>query len=691
MEKCKWIFVVLLSFLVLAAPAAQADDGYDLWLKYQKIDNPSYLQFCINTIRGLNVPGNSTIIQKAAGELKNGLDGLLDTHLIISNNEKLTAGNLVAGTPQTLPVLKNRKWKKALSGLAKDGYIIKRVEMDGGSCIMIAANQEVGVLYGVFHFLRLVQTNASLAAINISSSPKLQWRMLNHWDNLDGSVERGYAGKSLWKWSELPGRIDPRYEIYARANASIGINAVVLNNVNADPEILTAEYLRKTAALADVFRPYGIRVFLSANFASPKALGELNSADPLDPKVGEWWTNKVNEIYKRIPDFGGLLVKANSEGQPGPQDYNRTHADGANMMASALAPHKGILIWRAFVYKFKSGDRAKEAYDEFAHLDGAFLPNVFLQIKNGPLDFQPREPFSPLFGAMPRTPEMLEFQVTQEYLGHNRSLVYLGPLFKETLESDTYSNGKGSTVARVIDGSFGRQKMTGIAGVANIGNDRDWTGYIFGQTNWYVYGRLAWDHELSAEDIAGEWIRMTLTHNAVAIHTILKMMMHSWETIVDYQTPLGLNVLSDTNHYWPDPASRTYYTNANSSGIGFDRTTRGSNAVSQYFPPVRGLFDNMETCPEKFLCWFHHVPWSYTMKSGRSFWEELCFKYESGVAGVKNMQEEWSALNGIIDTNIYHKVSDLLANQEQAAIRWRDICLEYFGSLSKLPIWYESD
>lgn len=688
-RKNKLKVLLLMSLIITVSTFAKADNGYRLWMKYDKIDNTAYIQHCQNLIKALDVSGYSKTIRAAQEELKKGLDGLLNTRLPLIHKGKPFAGTILAGTPATLPILKNKEWQQAFSKLAKGGYIIQKFKVDNGFCILIASNEDIGVLYGVFRFLRLVQTQSSLKDINISSSPKLQWRMLNHWDKLDGSVERGYAGNSLWKWNELPGRIDPRYRDYARANASIGINAVVLNNVNANPQILTTEYLKKVAALADVFRPYGIRVLLSANFASPKVLGDLNTADPLNPQVREWWKNKTDEIYTLIPDFGGFLVKANSEGQPGPQDYHRTHADGANMMAAALAPHNGILIWRAFVYKSKSRDRAKEAFNEFAPLDGSFLPNVFLQIKNGPLDFQPREPFSPLFGAMPKTPEMMEFQITQEYLGHNKALVYLAPLFKETLESDTYAKGKGSTVARVIDGRLQSQKITGMAGVANTGNDSDWTGYIFGQANWYAYGRLAWNHELSAKEIACEWIKMTLTQDTVAIKTILKMMMSSWETLVNYQTPLGLNVLSDANHYWPAPASRTYYTHADSSGIGFDRTAKGSNAVAQYFPEVRNVFADIQTCPEKFICWFHHVPWNYKTKSGRSFWQELCYKYNNGVMGVRIMREEWASLKEAIDPSIFNKVSDLLAVQEHSAIRWRDTCLEYFGTLSQLPILYK--
>lgn len=679
----KWIGIISATFFSFLFQTAHADNGYRLWLKYDKIENADYLNTCRQAITSLYVAGHSPTITVAKEELKMGLEGLLGKGLPVNDSRRFIPGLVLAGTPATTDILRSKLFKKELAKLKKGGYIIQQVRLRSGSCFVIAANDDSGVLYGIFHFLRLLQTYSPLNGINISSSPTLQWRMLNHWDNLSGSVERGYAGKSLWKWDELPGKLDPRYKDYARANASIGINGVVLNNVNSDPQILSSAYLEKVAALANVFRPYGIHVFLAANFASPKVLGKLNTADPLNAEVIQWWKNKANEIYKLIPDFGGFLVKANSEGQPGPADYHRTHVQGANMMADALASHGGILIWRAFVYAVKKNDdRAKMAYDEFVGFDSRFHSNVFLQIKNGPLDFQPREPFSPLFGAMPHTNEMAEFQITQEYLGHSKALVYLAPLFKETLESDTYAKGKGSTVARIIDGSLQRQPITGIAGVANTGDDSDWTGYIFGQANWYAFGRLAWNHQLSAKQIADEWIKMTLTHKADAVETIGKMMLNSREVLVNYEMPLGLNVLCGVDHYHPNPASREYFHKADLHGLGFDRTTEGSDAVAQYFPGARNIFNNIHTCPEEFLTWFHHVPWNYNMKSGRTFWEELCFKYYSGVKGVEQMQQEWSSLKGEIDADIFIKTKKLLDTQEAAAKDWMTVCITYFEKFS---------
>ncbi len=672
-----WLFTAL---YMLFPVVSQADNGYRLWLKYDKIKDPVYLNQAREAIRSVNVCGHSATIKVAREELKKGLEGLLGMPLVSGNPQTPSSGTLLVGTPASCAWIKKKLSSKQRLQLGKEGYIIREVSGPSGPFTLIAANEDLGVLYGVFHFLRLLQTQAPLSDLDITGFPKVKWRMLNHWDNLDGTIERGYAGGSLWKWDELPGRIDPRYKDYARANASIGINAVVLNNVNADPLILSDAYLEKVAALAAVFRPYGIRVFLSANFAAPKRLGKLPTADPLDRSVIAWWKRKADELYRLIPDFGGFLVKANSEGQPGPQDYQRTHVQGANMLADALAPHGGVLIWRAFVYAIKKGeDRAKMAYEEFKGFDGAFKANVFLQIKNGPLDFQPREPFSPLFGAMPHTNAMPEFQITQEYLGHDKALVYLAPLFKETLTSDTYVNGKGSTVARVMDGSLQGQQLTGIAGVANIGSDSNWTGYLFGQANWYAFGRLAWDYELTSEEIAREWITMTLTDKASAVRTISRIMLSSREAFVNYQTPLGLNILCNYDHYHPDPASRRYYHRADRLGLGFDRTESGSNAVGQYFPAIRDSFNNIHSCPEKYLCWFHHVPWDFPMRSGRTFWEELSYKYNQGVNAVRRMRSLWGTLSEEIDPEIHRATAELLHGQLEEARRWRKVCLEYFS------------
>ncbi|HTY50103.1 MAG TPA: hypothetical protein VMB48_10460, partial [Steroidobacteraceae bacterium] len=590
----------------------------------------------------------------------------------------------------------------------------------------------VGALYGVFRFLRLLQTDRSIARLDITSRPRIERRVLDHWDNLDGSVERGYAGASLWDWQKLPGYLDPRYTDYARACASVGINGSVLNNVNADARILTPLYLQKVAALAGVLRRYGIRTYLSVPFAAPMLLGGLPSADPESAQVRAWWRNKVDEIYRAIPDFGGLLVKANSEGQSGPADYGRTHAQGANMIAAALAPHGGIVMWRAFVYSNKvAEDRAMQAYTEFVPLDGKFSANVLLQVKNGPIDFQPREPFHPLFGAMPHTSLMLEVQLTKEYLGMATHLVYLGPLIEEVLRSDTYMRGPGSTVARVIDGSLARsppagssasgplpagsppgRPVTGMAGVANVGADRNWTGSQFNQANWYAFGRLAWDPGADARDIAEDWVRMTFSNDPAVVAPVVDMMMGSREAAVDYMMPLGLHhIMARGHHYGPGPWvtggpradwTATYFHHAGPDGIGFDRTATGSNAVSQYAPPLAAEFADPARTPEKFLLWFHHLPWDYRMASGRTLWDELVLHYDHGVAAVAAMRRTWAALAGRIDAQRYAEVSAFLAIQEHEARWWRDACVSYFQSFSHRPLppgspppkhplaWYEA-
>ena len=443
--------LIYIAALILCMPMLHAENGYDLWLRYQKVDNSQLLNSYSKTLAKLNFPVNSATLTEAKNELQQGLDGLLDTNL--PETDGISKGTLLVGTPASSKVLSDiHAITNEISVLGDEGFLIKTMKVNGTPCTVIAARKDMGVMYGVFHFLRLLQTQSDIKELNITQVPKLQRRMLNHWDNLNGTIERGYAGYTLWDWQRLPGYSDPRYRDYARANASIGINGTVLNNVNANARSLTTEYLIKAAALADVFRPYGIRVYLTARFSAPKELRALNTADPLNPEVRQWWKDKVKEIYKYIPDFGGFLVKANSEGQPGPQDYKRTHADGANMMAEALEPYGGIVMWRAFVYEnSRNVDRAGNGYEEFKPLDGKFNKNVFVQPKNGPIDFQPREPFHPLFGAMPQTPLMLEFQITQEYLGYATNLAYLGPLFEECLDADTYTKGKGTTVANVLE------------------------------------------------------------------------------------------------------------------------------------------------------------------------------------------------------------------------------------------------
>jgi alpha-glucuronidase len=674
---------------------AVAEDGYRLWLRYDKISNKALYDEYRLSITQLVFPGNSATLNAAQDELAAGLKGML--LLEPAHKDAVTAsGALLIGTPSTSKIIASLPIKEDLKEAGPEGYIIRTVMVNGKSARVIAANTDVGVLYGVFNFLKLLQTEKSIKTLAIIDRPHIKLRMLNHWDNLNGSIERGYAGKSLWEWSKLPGTVNPRYKDYARANASIGINSVVLTNVNANAQILTKEYLAKVAALADVFRPYGIKVYLTARFSAPIEIGGLKTADPLDPGVKKWWTDKMDEIYTYIPDFGGLVVKANSEGEPGPQNYGRTHTDGANMFADALAPHGGMVMWRAFVYDDKiPDDRTKQAYTEFHPLDGQFRSNVIVQIKNGPLDFQPREPFSPLFGAMPKTPEMIEFQITKEYLGESSNLAYLAPMWKECLDADTYSQGKGSTVSKIIEGKLENHSTSGMAGVANIGNDTNWCGNIFSQANWYAYGRLAWKPELTSAAIADEWIRMTFNNDKSFVDPIKEIMLTSREAVVNYMTPLGLHHQMSRNiHYGPGPwvtggrADQTsvYYNRADSIGIGFDRTSTGSKAVDQYFGLVRNEFENVNTTPEEYLLWFHHLPWNYKMKSGKTLWIELIEHYNKGIASVKEMQKVWDSMQSKVDPERFKEEKHALAVQEEDAEIWKGACLLYYQTFSHLPI-----
>jgi len=673
----------------------QAEDGYKLWLRYDPVTDPQLLVHYNKNIRGFMIEGSSSTLLAAGEEVKTGLSLMLGIDIPqVSSVRK--HGVIIAGKPGDSGVIASLNLKDKLSKVGDEGYIIVNTRYRHRKVIVIAANSDAGVLYGTFHFLRLIQTHQNISELSVESAPKTKIRLLNHWDNLNRSVERGYAGLSLWDWNALPGIVDPRYADYARANASIGINGSVLTNVNANALILTREYLEKVAVIANIFRPYHIKVYLTARFSAPIEIGKLKTADPLDPDVIEWWKKKADEIYEHIPDFGGFLIKANSEGQPGPQNYNRSHADGANLLADAVAPHGGIVMWRAFVYDNNvPDDRAKQAFNEFVPLDGKFRKNVLIQVKNGPIDFQPREPFHPLFGAMPKTPLMPEFQITQEYLGSSVHLVFLAPLYEECLKSDTYAGGKGTSVAKIIDGTLDKHQLTAMSGVSNIGNVRNWTGHPFAQANWYAFGRLAWDPYMNSSDIADEWIGMTFSNDNGAVERIRKMMLDSREIAVNYMTPLGLHhIMYSGHHYGPGPWvdrgrkdwTSVYYHRADSAGIGFDRTSKGSDAISQYLQPVREIYEKRETCPENLLLWFHHVPWDYKLKSGRTIWDELCLRYDGGVKSVRWMQGEWGNLKEFIDKERFEEVRALLIKQERDAKIWRDGCILYFQTFSKRKI-----
>lgn len=579
------------------------------------------------------------------------------------------------------------------NSLGDEGFSINCV----GKHVTVTANTDAARLYAMFYLKRLADCGVKIDdKFLVTEKPAFRYRVLNHWDNPNLTVERGYAGKSLWKWEELPDKIRPEYEEYARANASIGINGTVLNNVNADPCMLTPEYLEKVKVLADIFRPYNIKVYLSLNFAAPKHLAGLKTSDPLDKDVIKWWNDKVAEIYSKIPDFGGFLVKANSEGQSGPQDYGRTHADGANMIADALKPYGGIVMWRAFVYAATSPDRAKQAVEEFMPLDGQFRDNVIIQIKNGPVDFQPREPFSPLFGQLEHTNVMAEMQITQEYLGHSNHMVYLHPMWKECLDSDTYQNGEGSTVAAETLGKVHGNTISAIAGVTNIGDSVNWCGHHMAQANWYAFGRMAWNPELSSEQILDEWLKQTFTTDKKFVEPVKEMMLVSREACVSYEMPLGLHhTFKGPDHYGPGPWDRSsrpdwepaYYHKAAADGVGFDRTSKtGTNAVSQYHEPLRSLYDNVETCPENLILWFHHLPWGYRMKDGHTLWEELCYTFQSGIDQARGFIKTWEGVEKYVDSKRYTQIHDKLVRQAKDAIWWRDATMLYFQQYSKMDI-----
>jgi alpha-glucuronidase len=617
--------------------------------------------------------------------------------------EELQKGWL--GTPGATVVLSLGK-DKLLRG---DGYRL--------DSFRVTAVTDKGILYGVFDLLRRQRTGDPIKAV--LSNPSYQFRLLNHWDNQDGSIERGYAGKSIF-WRPGSDSLTvtdadiARWKEYARANASVGINGAVLNNVNANPKVLSVDYLKRAAAIAEVVRPYGMKVYLSINFAAPIRLGGLKTADPLDKNVIAWWKAKVKEVYRIIPDFGGFLVKANSEGQAGPQDYGRTHVDGANMLADALKPFGGIVMWRAFVYNPNDKDRAKQAYNEFLPFDGKFRSNVIIQVKNGPIDFQPREPFSPLFGAMKKTSVMPELQITQEYLGHSYQLVYLAPMWEETLQSDTYRKGMGSTVARCTDGSIYKQSYTAICGVSNIGLDANWCGNVFAPSNWYAFGRLAWDNKLTSSKIAMEWLKQTFDPSQAAAPTtirgnkwqtgflipVMNLMLQTREACVNYSMPLGLHhIFSGNEHYGPGPWyapkgvrkdwTPPYYHQADSLGIGFDRTKTGTDAVSQYAEPFASQLNDVATCPENLLLWFHHLPWDYRMKDGRTLWDELCSKYDKGVKNVRALQVTWDRMQPYVDAERFAGVQSLLRRHTRDAQIWKDACILYFQQFSRRPIPFD--
>lgn len=663
----------IVSFLILISTTLNlhAEDGHLLWLRTKATGKVAIVS-----------SGKSSTIAIAKQELEQSWQGKDGAKLVLTI-----------------------KKHKSIKG---DGFKLSENE--------IQANTELGILYGAYELLRRQQTGEAIQ--NEICNPSYERRILNHWDNLDGSVERGYAGKSIfWHDMEKGYAVTEKDRIlwkeYARANASIGINGTVLNNVNSSKLMLTSECLQKVKAIAEVLRPYGIKTYLSVKFSSPTLIGGLKTSDPLNPEVIKWWKDKVKEVYKIIPDFGGFLIKANSEGQPGPQDFGRNHADGANMLADALKPYGGIIMWRAFVYEVNSKDRAAQAYNEFMPLDGQFRDNVIIQVKNGPVDFQPREPFNPLFGAIKKTSVMPELQITQEYLGHSEQLVYLAKMWEEFLKSDTHQEGAGSTVARTTDGSIFPQKHTAIAGVANIGLDTNWCGHHFAQSNWYAFGRMAWNNQITSEKMADEWLKLTFSPveekdikasdwKKNFLEPVKQLMLESHEAAVNYSMPLGLHHIFaglNNTHYGPGPWfgpkgirsdwTAAYYHKADASGIGFDRTAKGSGAVNQYHEPLKSQFENTETCPEIYLLWFHHLPWDYKMKNGRILWDELCYTYDKGVKEVREFQKTWDKVQPYVDEQRFSEVQSKLRRQSRDAQIWKDGCLLYFQQYSKKTIPFD--
>jgi alpha-glucuronidase len=666
--------LILLCFISITS---FADDGSRLWLKYDLIQDSAIRNAYIKTIKKIVLTTKTESSEIAAAELKLALKGMIGKDIAISH---------VNSGSKTVQLIIDA----GLSEIEKDGFKIQ----SGKRGVKIIGKTDIGLLYGTFAFIRQLQTLQDISDLSITENPKVQIRMLNHWDNADGTVERGYAGSSIWKWSELPETIDARLIQYARANAAIGINAVSINNVNASSRFLTAEYLRKIKGVADMLRPYGIKVFISVNFKSPKTLGGIETSDPLDEKVRSWWIAKTDEIHTYIPDFGGYLVKANSEGEPGPQDYGRTHADGANMLADALKNRNGIVIWRAFVYNADiDGDRFQEAFNQFKPLDGKFDKKVIVQVKNGPIDFMPREPFHPMFGAFTKTPLAMEFQITQEYLGQSTHLTYLAPMFKETLDAKVDAI---HTVAQVMDGSKDNFPISIMAGVANTGSDVNWTRHPFNQANWYAFGRLAWNYELSSEQIAKEWTAMTLTKAPVAIDQTVDIMMESLPTYIEYTYPLGLHhMMGEGHHYGPQPWleksgrpdwTSVYYHRAGLDGIGFDRTGKMSNALSLYAPEIQAKWNNPATMDLNYLLWFHHLSWDYKLSTGKTLWDELMIRYYKGPEDVKKMQVQWDNIRPYIDAETFNNVASRLAIQQRESIWWRDACYLYFKEFAKRPL-----
>lgn len=667
--------------------------GYNCWLEYRKLEDSQLIQEYIKWCKNIVIFEDSDIVQNALDELKMGIKMLLGIKPLVSV-EPVMQDYMLIGTFAENDVIDALLEIDEKERIGEEGFIIKLINNSEGSILVIAGKTDKGLLYGVFDFIKALQTQKNLRSILRIENPSNQLRILNHWDNLDGSVERGYAGNSIFFHKNKITRNLDRIRDYARLLASIGINGVVINNVNVhkhETKLITNAYLPDVAKLADLFREYGVKLYLSVNFASPLEIGKLSTADPLDQKVRKWWKEKVDEIYSYIPDFGGFLVKADSEHRPGPFTYGRNHADGANMLAKPLEKYGGIVIWRCFVYncmqdwRDRTIDRAKAAYDNFMPIDGMFDNNVILQIKNGPMDFQVREPVSPLFGGLQRTNQAMEFQITQEYTGQQKHLCYLVPMWKEILDFDTYAKGKETFVKNIVSGSVFENNYGGIAGVANVGDDLNWTGFQLAQSNLYGFGCLAWNPNLSSEQITDEWIRMTYSNNETVVNVISQMLLSSWRIYENYTSPLGIGWMVNPNHhYGPNVDGYEYdkwgtYHRADIKGIGVDRTVKtGTGYTGQYHKNIAEMYENIETCPEELLLFFHHIPYTYKLKSGETLIQYIYNSHFKGVEQAIDLKNKWLSLKGMIDEELFNHVSERLDGQIEHSKEWRDVINTYF-------------
>lgn len=690
-KRVKWLrlgFAVLMAALAVA----RAEDGYELWLRYRPEPEPVRRAEYATWTGGGVVAADRPVINAARMELERSLSAIRGASAGPGRD-----GRIFAGVRADHPALAQIVAAADLASLGNEGFVLHAGTWEGRPALAIVGASDVGVLRGAFAFIRRLQLGLPVAELNVADRPRVAWRIANHWDNPlpppgTPSVERGYAGDSIFRWDELPGRVDPGLRDYARLLAAMGLNGTVINNVNTAKKglqgwrLLTTEWLPKVVVIADLLRPYGVRVYLSVNFFSPKLLGGLATADPADPAVQAWWRSKVDEIYRAIPDFGGFLVKADSEGEPGPYRYGRTHAEGANLLAAALAGHGGVVFWRAFVYSHDA-DRAKDAYDDFRPLDGKFASNVFVQVKNGPLDFQVREPVSPLLGAMPRTNQALELEITQEYTGQATHVCYLAPQWSEVLAFDTHARGPGSTLTRLLTGKLYPETQDAMVGVMNLGASRNWTGHLLAQANTYAFGRLAWDPTASPAVIADEWVRLTFGRDPEVDSVVSRILLASWRAYENYTAPLGLNLLTAKgDHFTPDPAGRVEYHHADARGIGYDRTVAtGSGYAGQYFEPWRSRYESVVACEEDLLLFFHHVPYDHRLKDGNTVIQEIYDRHFAGVEQARTFLREWDGLRGRIDEGRFTAVRARLVAQIRYAEEWCRVVNGYFEKLSGVP------